>query len=106
MEDELILDLTTELSLTDKNFNSELLASKVKSAIKEVRTARKYPNGYSEERIAKDLDGFYSNIRAIALLDYNKIGIEHEESHAENGSTLHFVDRNKLFDGILPLSKC
>lgn len=105
LEQELIEDLTTELSLVDPKFSSDLLTIKVKNAIRDVKTARKYPASYSETQIEEDLKSFYSNCRAIALNDYNKVGIDFEESHNESGVSTKFTDRNKLFFGILPISK-
>ena len=50
LQEELIADLTTEL-INEPTFNAEVLAQKVISAIKEVKTARKYPKFYTDEQI-------------------------------------------------------
>lgn len=105
IQSELIQDLTIELTLSDDQFNSELLTSKVTNALREVKTARNYPDTYTEEKIATDLNKYYSNIRSIALYDYNKIGAEYEDSHSENGISNSFSDRDKLFAGIIPLAR-
>jgi hypothetical protein len=39
------------------------------------------------------------------LYDFNKIGAEFEESHNENSISRIWVERNKLFNGILPLAR-
>ncbi len=104
LEQKLMADLTAELSVSEVTFNAELLLPKVQNAIREVRAARKYPDYYAEERIEGDLYRFYSKIRNIALYDYNGIGGEWEQSHSENGVSRSFVDRDKLFWGILPLA--
>lgn len=106
LEQELIADLTTELEIADENFNSQLLLSKVRNALREVKRARKYPESYSDERIENDLQNYYSNIRNIALYDYNTIGMEFQESSSENSTSRTMSDRDKLFAGIIPLSKC
>ena len=106
LEQELIADLTTELEIADKNFNSKLLLSKVRNALKEIKRARKYPESYSDERIERDLQIYYSNIRNIALYDYNTIGMEFQSSSSENSTSRTMTDRDKLFAGIIPLSKC
>lgn len=105
-ENNLLEDLTAELSETDPNFRQSLIIPKIKEAIREVRRARNYPKYYSESAIVEDLEDYYSNIRNIALFDYNKIGGEFEESHSENSVSRSWEDRNKLFAGIIPLSRC
>lgn len=104
LEDEVMEDLKAELSL-DPTFNETLLLSKVKNALREVKRARKYPSYYTEEQIQSDMQDYFSNIRNIALYDYNQIGAEYEESHSENSVSRHFVERDKLFAGIIPLSR-
>lgn len=105
LEYELLEDLTEELSATDPKFKPELIKPKIKNAIREVRKARNYPKHYTESTIAEDLQDFYSNIRALALYDYNIIGGEFQESYSENGKSGSFVKRNSLFAGIIPLSR-
>lgn len=106
MQAELIEDLTAELSISDDNFNSVLLIQKVKQALREVKDARSYPSSYTDEKIDGDIQKFYSQARNIALYDYNKIGMDFEASHSEDGITFHHEDRDKLFSGIIPLAKC
>lgn len=106
LENDLLEDLIAELSETDPNFKQSLIIPKIKEAIREVRRARNYPKYYSESAIVEDLENYYSNIRKIALFDYNKIGGEFEESHSENSVSRSWEDRNKLFAGIIPLSRC
>lgn len=105
LELELLEDLTEELSATDPNFKQELIKPKIKNAIREVRKARNYPKHYAESMIADDLQNFYTNIRALALYDYNLIGGEFEESHSENSVSRSWKDRDKLFAGVIPLSR-
>ena len=102
---DLIADLTTELTITDPNFNSTLLTSKVNNAVKDVKRARNYPSSYTDEMIDTDIVRFYTQARAIALYDYNQVGAENEESHSENNINRSFLDRNKLFAGITPFSR-
>ena len=106
LENDLLEDLIAELSETDPNFKQSLIIPKIKEAIREVRRARNYPKYYSESAIVEDLENYYSNIRKIALFDYNKIGGEFEESHSENSVSRSWEDRNKLFAGIIPLTRC
>lgn len=104
LQEELIADLTTELS-GEPTFNSTALTQKVINAIREVKIARKYPDSYTDERIQSDLYSFYSNIRNIALYDYNKMGAEFEQSHNENSINRNWFERTKLFCGVIPLSR-
>lgn len=102
---ELSEDLTAELSILDKAFDAKLLLSKIKSAMREVKNTRNYPDYYTEEQIEEDMNRYYSNIRSLALYDYNKIGAEFESSHSENGESRSYMERNKLFAGIIPLAR-
>lgn len=104
LQEELINDLMQEL-LSEDTFNESLLKQKVKNAIREIKTARRYPTSYSQEQKINDLYTFYSNIRNLALFDYNSIGAEFEISHNENSINRTWIDRNKIFNGVLPLSK-
>ena len=104
LKEELMFDLTEELNI-DENFNPKLLEKKVLGAIKEVNTARKYPKSYDEDRINSDLEGYYSQIRSIALYDYNMIGVEGQTSSNENGVSRVYVNRNSLFNGVKPIAR-
>lgn len=105
LEYELLEDLTEELSATDPKFKPELIKPKIKNAIREVKRARNYPKHYTESMITEDLQDFYSNIRALALYDYNIIGGEFQSNSSENGTSRAFIDRNSLFAGVIPLSR-
>lgn len=105
LELELLEDLTEELSVTDPNFKQELIKSKIKNAIREVKKARNYPKHYTENMIAEDLQDYYPNIRGLALYDYNLIGGEGNASRSENGVSITLVDRKSYFSGVIPLSK-
>lgn len=104
LQDELIADLTLELK-DEPTFSSDKLKQKVINAIREVKSARKYPTNYTTEMIDKDLYEYYSNIRNISLYDYNQIGIEFQTTSSENGVSRAYMDREKLFSGIIPLAK-
>ena len=105
LEQAIIDDLTAELQIADKNFNPDLLRSKVQNVLREVKRARKYPASYSDNQIMRDMENYYSNIRNLALYDYNTIGMEFQTSSSENSTSRSMEDRNKLFAGIVPLSR-
>lgn len=103
--DDIIADLTTELSITDENFNSALLEVKVRGAYKDVKLARAYPSFYTDEMIEADMENFYQAIRNIALYDYNQIGAEFQTSSSENSNSRQWVSRDSLFNEVIPLAK-
>lgn len=105
LENDILEDLSMELSETDKKFKQSLIIPKIKNAIREVKRARNYPKHYTQSAIVEDLENYYSNIRNIALFDYNQIGAEGQTSSSENGTSRNFIDRDKLFCGIIPLSR-
>ena len=103
LQDELIADITQELQ-DEPTFDASKLKQKVLNAIREVKRARKYPSNYTGDMVSNDLYNYYSNIRNISLYDYNKMGAEFEQSHNENSVSRSWKDRDKLFNGVLPLS--
>lgn len=102
--DDIVTELTTELTITDPDFNAVLLKSKVDSAYEEVKEARKYPSTYTDTVIETDMARFKRNVKNIALYDYNKIGAEFEDSHNGNGTSRNYSDRSKLFGGVIPIA--
>lgn len=102
LEQEIFADLSAELSVSDENFNETLLLSKIRNAMREVKRARNYPKSYTDNQIEADMYDYFSNIRNIALYDYNQIEAEFEESHSENSISRSWKDRDKLFCGICP----
>lgn len=100
IESEIVSDLTTELEGED-GFNSNILANKVKLAVREVMSKRNYnATTWNDEKILDDLYNFYSVIENVARYDYNQIGVEGEASHSENGISRSYVDRDTLFKGV------
>lgn len=105
LQDEIVADLTIELK-EDDDFSTDILAVKVKNAIREIKSARMYPSTYTEEMIEKDLEtNYYSTITNLARYDYNQIGAEGESSHSEGDVSRSWVDRNSFFNGVAPFVK-
>ncbi|MEI1255987.1 hypothetical protein V8Q34_14685 [Blautia sp. JLR.GB0024] len=98
---EILTDLTTELSLTESS-DIAILKSKVKNSIREVKRTRNYLSHHTEEFIWKDMERYYSNIRELALYDYNQIGAEGQLSMNENGVSRSWKDRKECLMGIVP----
>lgn len=100
IESEIVNDLTTELEGED-GFSANILANKVKVAVREVMSKRNYSaTTWNEEKILNDLYNYYSVIENVARYDYNQIGVEGEITHSENGITRTYVDRDTLFKGV------
>lgn len=105
MIEEIIEELTTELRETEgERFSETLLRSKVKSAYRAVQTVRKYPKSYTEAMIERDMENYYSQVKDIAMFDFNQIGAEGQTQYSQDGVSVHYVDRDKLFYGILPIA--
>lgn len=108
MIDEIFENLKAEL-LADEaqadKVNDALLKSKIMSAYRDVKKARRYPSAYSEERIDMDMEDFYSSVEAIARYDYNQVGAEGQSQYSADGTSIHYIDRDKLFYGVYPFAK-
>lgn len=100
LQQEILEDLKTELGLTGES-DVAILSSKIKNALREVRQKRNYQKHHSEEFIAEDLEWFYSNIRELALYDFNQCGAEGQISHSENGVSRAWKDRKECLNGIV-----
>lgn len=97
--EEILEDLTTELDLKEAS-DIAILNSKAKNAYREVKRTRNYQSGHTQEFIDKDMENFYSNIRELALYDFNQFGAEGQVSHSENGTSRAWKDRKECFNGI------
>lgn len=100
LEKEIIEELTIELS-GEPTFNADVLAIKVKNAIREVKMKRNYQvTSYDENQIENDLYNYYAVIKNIALYDFAQIGAPFENSHSENSISRSWVSRDDLFKGV------
>lgn len=97
---EILEDLGNELELSEGDSKIAALTSKIKNAIREVRLKRNYPEHFTEEQIVKDLQKHYSNIRELALYDFNQVGAEGQTSHHENGTNRTWKSRNDCLIGV------
>ena len=110
LKEEILMELITQLE-DEVGFKEEVVQSKLNIAFREVVQARtmkfggRYPSSMSEEEQYNDLSQFTSHIFNLALFDYNTIGIEFQTSSTENSTTRTYRDRDRLFNGIVPLSR-
>lgn len=106
LKEDVYNSIKAELEVTEGDrFNEVLLKSKVDNAYREVQTARRYPSSYTEASIERDMENYYSQVRSVALYDYNQVGAEGQTSFSEDGSSIHYVDRKSLFAGVLPIAR-
>lgn len=108
MQDEIFETLKAEIMADPAQadlFSETLLKSKIKSAYREVKAARKHPSTYTEEQIQADMANFYSNVENIARYDYNAVGAEGMSSYSADGTSIHYKDRDKLFYGVYPIAR-
>lgn len=104
LQTEIIDDLKIELQ-NEEGFSEELLTIKVKSAIREVAAARSYPSSYSDMFKESDMANYYTQIKALAMYDYSKIGAEGQDNYSADGENIIYSDRRELFDGVLPIAQ-
>lgn len=99
LETEIENELEIELN-SDPEYNDELLAVKVRNAIREVKKRRNYPSHYTQDMIASDLEDFYSDISRLALIDYNQVGAEGQSLHTEDDVQRSWVSRDEILGNI------
>lgn len=100
LEEELIQDLKTEL-YDDSNLNLDIIAIKVKGAIRKVKMKRNYvATTYSETQIETDLYNYYSTIHDLAIKDYNMRGAEGETSHSELDISRQYASDDEILKGV------
>ena len=100
LQNEILNDLTVELK-SDDDFDANVLAIKVKLAIKEIINKRGYADtSMKDSEILADLSNYYSMIMNVARYDYNQRGAEGQTSHNENNVNRTWAERDKLFIGL------
>ena len=108
MLDEIFENLKVEINADDSQsdkVNEPLLRKKVEGAFRDVKGARNYPSTYTESQIESDITKYYSNIESIARYDYNKVGAEGQSSYSADGVNIRYLNRDKLFNGVYPISR-
>lgn len=95
-------ELSTELGISDETDLSMLLV-KVKNAYREIKKIRNYPDNYTDNTVNKDMEKYFSNIRNLAMYDYNQIGAEGELSHSDNTGSRAWANRNTCLEGVVAI---
>lgn len=103
MLEEIIEELKAELMETEGDkFNETLLRSKVKSAYRDIKTYKRFPDGMSEAQIETEMIKYYSNVLGLSLYRYNKIGAEGQTQYSQDGVSVHYEDEAVYYYGVLP----
>ena len=97
-ENELNTNLAIDLSANGETVDTNVLAVKVHSVVRELLFIKNYAATNMTER-------YYPQCMSVARYDYNMIGAEGESQHNENGINRHYVDRQKLWSGVIPFAK-
>ena len=104
-EQNIVDALTLEMS-NDPTFNANIVASKVSAVVRELLQRRRYSStNWSDEAIQRDIENYYPQVLNVARYDFNTIGAEGEDRHTENGVDRTFTERNKLWAGVVPISR-
>lgn len=105
-ETELNTDLSAELTGSGVEVLDGVLSVKVKAVVRELLNIRSYENsGMTDEEIEADIERYYTQCMNVARYDYNQLGAEGEDSHSENGISRKFVERGRLWAGVVPYAK-
>lgn len=108
-ENELNTDLMTEIAASGVEITEavkKVLSIKIKAVVRELLNIRNYKcSGMTDEEIEADIDQFYTQCMNVARYDYNQIGAEGEESHSENGISRKYIERGRLWTGVVPYAK-
>lgn len=101
--------ITSALALEmsgDPTYNADVVASKVSAVVRELVQRRRYnKTRMSDTEIASDLEYYYPQALNVSRYDFNTIGAEGEDRHTENGVDRTFTERNKLWAGVVPISR-
>lgn len=101
-----VIDMLTTLYSDQPTFNADKVRVIVANVVEEVIQARNYRNvGYTDEQIANDLKRYKSQIKNIAEYDFSHFGAPYEIGHSENSVSRTWIERNKLFSGVVSLAK-
>lgn len=77
---------------------NELLSDAKESVI----NVRNYPRDWTEEQIDADLKRYEKVLIKLVIYDFNKEGMEFENSHTESGVSRQFQSRARIMGDVLP----
>lgn len=82
-----------------------LLEQLISQAEADIRAKRMYPESYTEEKIAADMEKFQSVAVNLVVYDRSQAGENFMASYSENGVLRTWRDREELFVGVFPFAK-
>lgn len=82
-----------------------LLEQLISQAEADIRAKRMYPESYTEEKIAADMEKFQSVAVNLVVYDRSQAGENFMASYSENGVSRTWRDREELFVGVFPFTK-
>lgn len=81
-----------------------LLEQLISQAEADIRAKRMYPESYTEEKIAADMEKFQSVAVNLVVYDRSQAGENFMASYSENGVSRTWRDREDLFVGVFPFA--
>lgn len=82
-----------------------LLEQLISQAEADIRAKRMYPESYTEEKIAADIEKFQSVVVNLVVYDRSQAGENFMARYSENGVSRTWRDREDLFVGVFPFAK-
>ncbi len=82
-----------------------ILEQLISQAEADIRAKRMYPESYTEEKIAADIEKFQSVVVNLVVYDRSQAGENFMASYSENGVSRTWRDREELFVGVFPFAK-
>lgn len=98
-------DTTSDVVVFDKKEDNPLIEQLIAQATEDVKAIRKYPDDYTEEMIAEDLEQFAGVIINLTVYDHSQAGEAYMASYGENGVSRSWKERDKLFVGVFPIAQ-
>lgn len=83
----------------EENPKLEMLISNAKESIINVRH---YPKDWTSDKIAEDLKKYENVLINLVIYDYNKEGMDFENSHTESGVSRQFQSRARVMADVVP----
>ena len=89
----------------DELEDNPLIEQLISQAKADIVAKRMYPDSYTEQKIAEDLNRFESVIVNVVVYDHSQAGENFMASYSENGVSRTWRDREDLFVGVFPFAK-
>lgn len=94
-----IVNNETVFEYPEENPKIEMLISNARESIINVRH---YPNDWTLEKIEEDLKRYEHVLINLVIYDYNKEGMDFENSHTESGVSRQFQSRARVMADVVP----